>query len=226
MKRRLKVNGVIMFLVVLGVVVFPGIFLRSQRFFLGEFAKPWGIFFILFGQLLRTSGRGYKAQHSKEGQALIQGGPYSLVRNPMYLGIFSIGLGIVLVLFQWWVMLIFLAVFSIRYILLVFKEEKKLLAVFPLEYPGYLKRTPRLFPNPLGISRRDITEYLPLKKDWIKKEIGTALALLLAVLLIESIPDIKTGGLTVYLQELVIISIEILLFIGMAVYLLKKTAQE
>ncbi len=152
------------------IVLFPSFFFRHQRLgSLEEIAEIFGIALILFGQLIRTSARGYKSEQSQNGHALIQGGPYSLVRNPMYLGILLIGLGIALMLFQWWAMAVFLIVFIVRYLLLIFKEEKKLLEVFSGQYKIYQGKVPRLIPPLTMLLQADISEYLPLKLSWLKK---------------------------------------------------------
>jgi len=220
MKRRLKINGVIIALAVLSAAAFPSIFMRHSSI------DPWeevleifGIAFILLGQVIRVSARGYKAENSSQGAALIQNGPYTLVRNPMYLGIFLIGLGIVLMLFKWWVICLFLLVFIIRYILLIFKEEKKLLSMFPADYPDYQKKVPRILPSIHIILQKDMSEYLPMKLSWLKKEIGSISAVLLVTLLMESWEDIKNEGWGVYREEVLTIIITIILFILLLLYL-------
>jgi len=225
MKIRLKVNGIIIALAVLLIAVFPAVFLRPPK------TGPWdeaaeavGITFILLGQLLRTCARGYKSEHSQEGRSLIQGGPYNLVRNPMYLGILLIGVGMVLVLFQWWAAVIFLVVFTARYILLIFQEEKKLLALFPQEYSVYCLRVPRLLPPLKILVKRDISVYLPLRPAWLKKEIGTTLAVLLITLLLEFWQDIKVQGIKVYFKESIAILVIVALFVGLYIYLSRRTA--
>jgi len=224
MKRRLKINGFIMFCVILLIAAFPRIFLRSGGVsFFDEAMEIVGITFILLGQIFRVSARGHKSEYSKNGHLLIQGGPYALVRNPMYLGILLIGLGIVSILFQWWVICIFLLVFSVRYLLLIFKEEKKLLAMFPKDYRDYQQKVPRILPSMATISRKDISEYLPLKLSWLKREIGSILAVLLVVLLIEAGEDIKKEGVRAYFNEAIIYSVIIILFICMVIHLSRRT---
>ncbi len=227
MKNRLKKNGIIIFLVCLLLVIFPRFFFKGiQTGYLDEIAEVFGVTLILLGQLLRVSARGYKAEMSKEGKSLVKTGPYSLVRNPMYLGIILIGIGIVLMLFNWWAAVIFLLGFTLRYIKLIFKEENKLLQLFPQEYASYQKNTPRLFPRIKIIFEKHVAEYLPLKLAWVNKEIGSILAVLLVTLLVESWKDIKTEGLLLYLKESVSLFISILLFICFAVYLSRRTQQQ
>ena len=226
MKIRLKINGVLISLTLLLVAVFPGLFFRPQNAgSRDEALEILGLSLILLGQIFRTSARGYKSEHSQNGHSLIQHGPYRLVRNPMYLGILLIGLGIVLMLFQWWVSGIFLLAFVIRYILLTFQEEKKLSALFPKEYPDYCRRVPRLFPSLRALLEREISEYLPLRTAWIKKEIGTVLAVLSATLLLASWAGIRSRGAVLYLKESSSIFLVILFFTGLYVYLIRRTAR-
>ena len=224
MKRRLKINGVIAVCAGLLAVAFPALFLRPDRFtFFDHILETFGIVFILFGQTLRASARGYKSEYSRNGQALIQGGPYTLVRNPMYLGIFLIGLGIILLLFKLWTLCIFLLFFILRYLLLISKEECKLSLLFPQEYRDYCKKVPRIMPSFTYISKTEISEYLPLRPSWLKKEIGSILAVLLIVLFIESWEDIRNMGILVYLKEAAGIFFILVLFICLIVYLNKRT---
>ena len=227
MKKRLEINGIIIFVVFLLLIIFPTLFFRSGKsIFYDEIAEVFGMAFILLGQLFRTSARGYKSEYSGEGTFLIQAGPYSLVRNPMYLGILLIGLGIVLMLFKWWVASVFLFIFILRYVLLIFKEEKKLLKIFPEEYPRYQLQVPRLLPSVEALLQNDIKIYLPLKPSWLRKEIGTILAVLLFTLLLESWEDMKLVGLRIYLKEMIGIFLVITLFVYLSAYLTRRTVAE
>ncbi|MEK6728337.1 MAG: isoprenylcysteine carboxylmethyltransferase family protein [Candidatus Omnitrophota bacterium] len=220
MKKRLKINGVIIFVAFLSIATFPDFFLRYKRFGSRDAAAQLiGIALILLGQLFRVSARGFKSENSLNGRALIIGGPYTLVRNPMYLGIFLIGLGVVLVLFRWQVAGVFLLIFTLRYILLIFNEEKKLARIFPQEYPEYCSKVPRFFPSLKMLLKKDISEYLPLKLIWIKKEIGSILAVLLITLAADFWLYIKKGDLSAYLHELVWMAGVIIFFMFLAGYL-------
>jgi len=224
MKRRLKINGFIVFLAIVLSALFPHIFFRrAQVASWDEFAEIFGMAFILLGQILRASSRGYKAEHSENSHSLIQGGPYALVRNPMYLGILFIGLGIVLALFNWWVVVIFLCVFIWRYLILIYKEEKKLLASFGQAYQDYQQRVPRLLPSLAAVLQKDMAEYLPLKIPWLKKEIGSILALLLIALFLESWKNVKSEGIKIYLKEAILFLTIIILFIFLITYLIRRT---
>lgn len=226
MKKRLKINGLIIFLAVMIVFVFPAFFFRKPRISLwDEAAEVSGVACILLGMLLRASSRGYKSEHSREGRSLIQGGPYALVRNPMYLGILLTGIGIVMVLFNLWAAGIFLALFFLRYITLINKEEERLKAVFGAEYSDYQHRVARLFPPLLGIMRQDLKDYLPLKPLWLKREIGTILAILLAVLAIEGWEDFKGAGAEIFWREFSLSLAVVILFVFLVLYLVRHTAR-
>ena len=181
MKRRLKLNGVLIFIAVVLVAIFPHIFLRRYSFALtAQAVRISGFSLVLLGQLLRVSARGHKAENSGNGSQLIQTGPYALSRNPMYLGILLIGLGIGLALFKYWVILVFLAIFFARYVKLAFAEEKKLLGVFGNAYADYCRQVPRFLPRMKLSFAKDIRAVLPLKRPWLYKEIGAIIATLLA----------------------------------------------
>jgi protein-S-isoprenylcysteine O-methyltransferase Ste14 len=226
-KKRLKINGIIMGCAALVIVFFPRLFLRDYSSGNHEIVmEALGFALILLGQIIRVSARGYKAEHSRDSQALIQGGPYQVVRNPMYLGIFLIGLGVVLAVFKWWAAVVFIAVFIIRYVLLIYTEEKKLGAMFPRSYPEYCRKVPRIFPSLSSLINLDIIEYLPIKIIWFKKEIGSILTLLLLTLLVESWGDIVKEGFRIYLQQSVWIFLTFVLFIIFVVLLSKRTSRK
>jgi len=228
MKRRLKINGIVMFLATVILAIFPAFFFRRDNF--GAFnvvAEIFGISFIFLGQLLRVSARGFKSDNSENGFGLVKAGPYSLVRNPMYLGIILIGFGVVLMLFRLWVVIIFLCFFTVRYILLIYNEEKKLKLLFPEEYANYCKEVPhRLFPLPDDLLERNIYEYLPLKLKWVKKELGSIAGVLTLVILVEAWEDLRYGGLQAYFMELTSLAATFILFICLAVYLISFSSNQ
>lgn len=224
MKKRIKINGIIMFCAAIIVALFPRVFFRKNSSgSVEEYIEIMGFSLILLGQIIRVSARGYKAEHSRESQALIQGGPYQIVRNPMYLGIFLIGLGVVLAVFKLWVAVIFITVFVIRYILLMYREEKKLRAAFPDAYRQYCQKVPRILPKLSTIINLDISEYLPIKLSWFKKEIISISVLLFVTLLVESWEDISREGITAYLRQSIWLFFTFILFIIFVILLSKRT---
>ncbi len=221
MKKRLKINGVIMFLATILLAVFPAFFFKPDELNLKDaIFEILGVALILLGQLIRVSARGFKSERSGNGHTLIEDGPYSVVRNPMYLGIFLICLGVIFMVFKLWVAFIFIAFFIIRYILLIRSEEKNLKSAFGESYARYCSRvTHRVFPSIRKLYFEDIREYLPLKFKWIKKEIGSIVAVLIFVVLADSFVGIKSGNILGYLRGLAWMAFVLLLFTCFSFYL-------
>jgi len=184
MKKRIKINGFIMGFALVLVVIFHKVFFRQNNPGLLESSlRIVGLFSLLLGQLIRVSARGYKMEHSRNSHALIEGGPYKIVRNPMYLGILLIGFGVVLLLFKWWVVVIFLLVFASRYFSLILSEEEKLRGMFGETYQAYCKRVPRILPRISSLIKTSIKEYFPIKLSWFKKELNSIIPLLILILI-------------------------------------------
>jgi len=185
MKKRIKIQGFLIFLAVAATILFSKFLLRSAHdILLVRFLDGIGAGLLLFGFLLRIAARGYKAEMSLESKRLVAGGPYRLVRNPMYLGTILIGSGIALLLFHWWVLLILLAVFLVIYIPQVRKEEAILSGRFKDEYSDYCKKVPRFIPGISAWFKADLRAALSFKRAWLKREISSlawAVVFILAV---------------------------------------------
>ena len=74
-------------------------------------------------------------------------GPYSLVRNPLYLGSFLMMVGFGLLIDDWWSAPIILLVVGFIYSVQIRAEEKALLEIFGDEWRKYVARTPRMIPR-------------------------------------------------------------------------------
>lgn len=83
----------------------------------------------------------------KKNNILMTSGPYSIVRNPLYvfsfLGVVGLGMTVKNPLLA----LVLAVAFIAYYPFVVRKEEQKLATLFRDEYREYLLRTPRWFPN-------------------------------------------------------------------------------
>jgi len=180
-KKRIKINGFIIFFCVILVAVFHKQFLRLDEAEGDILVQILGMFIMLFGMLFRVSSRGFKSEYSVGGKTLVTGGPYSIVRNPMYLGISCIALGLILLMFQWWVFLVFLVIFALRYITLIFKEEKLLKNNFGQQYSEYQKAVPRLLPRLKAVFTGKLFKALSIKGSWLKKEANGIVPLLIIV---------------------------------------------
>jgi len=216
MKRRIKINGVVIIIGVTVIVFFPHWIIRHSFSFLDNVLKVTGVSLILLGQLLRVSARGYKSENSLGGNHLIQDGPYSVVRNPMYLGIILIGLGTVFFILELWVAVLFAALFIFRYLQLFISEEKILLEAFGAEYTAYKKRVPRIIPSIPSIFKKEIYTYLPLKLVWFKRESLSIVLVIGLCLLIEFWAAVKFNIRRALIPEaltLLVVVVFLLIFI-------------
>lgn len=184
MKIRIKIQGALMFLglgmiVVLSNSVFP----HHRQPVLDWALNALGMSFILLGFLFRISARGYKEEKSSNGNALVKDGPYAIIRNPMYLGTFMIGMGIVMMLLELWFFFLFAGIFLLIYIPQMKKEEKALLERFGREYREYCGKTPAYFPRLDYLL--SLNKYISLKPFWIKKEMVSMTTTVSVVILIK-----------------------------------------
>lgn len=171
MKKRIKIQGALIFLAVVVFAAFAGYLLPdSQSGLSRQIADGAGAALFLLGYALRIMARGYKSELNPDGKSLVTSGPYALTRNPMYLGTLLIGMGVILLLLKWWAGLIFLAVYLAIYLPQISKEEKKLRIFFGVEFRDYCRKTPRFFPGVKSFLRKDKQSRLQLKSAWIKKE--------------------------------------------------------
>ncbi len=202
MKKRIRIQGILIFSSVIAAIFLSKyLFQNWKEEMLDEFWDSIGIIIILLGFLFRVVARGYKEEKSLAGKMLVKDGPYALMRNPMYLGTLLIGLGIVVVIFQWWVFLLFAAVFLLIYFPQVRTEEKMLLGHFGEEYSNYCKATPRYLPK-LFLKIKEICSCMRFKWGWIKSE-GVSLIIILGlVIFAEAWKDMNLLGRKEYLNEI------------------------
>ena len=158
-----------------------------------------GILLVLFGFLFRVCARGHKEEKSSQGRSLVKDGPYALIRNPMYFGTLLIGIGTTAILFQFWTIFLFLAVFLLIYIPQVRKEEALLAVMFKDEYREYSKAVPGYFPRICSLL--NLRKHLDLKLSWVKKELSSFIFTLLIILVIEIWEDTRLFGPVELIQK-------------------------
>lgn len=108
--------------------------------------------FSLSGLVLRVWASGC----IEKGKTLCKTGPYSIVRHPLYLGTFLIGLGIVLTSSIKWITL-YIILFLLFYGGKLLEEERELERKFGDEYREYKREVPAFFPKRLIISRGEFS---------------------------------------------------------------------
>lgn len=100
-----------------------------------------------------TSGRNTRRQIAKR---LSTTGMYSIVRHPLYLGNFFLGLGVVLFVHSGWFVVVYTLAFALFYERIIFTEEAFLRASFGDAYLAWAGRTPTFFPRFSGWQKPEL----------------------------------------------------------------------
>jgi protein-S-isoprenylcysteine O-methyltransferase Ste14 len=107
--------------------------------------------FVALGLSLRAWAAACAGGHTRSAQIeapqLVTGGPYAFVRNPIYLGSFVLGLGMVGILGDPWLLLPHALVFSVFFGMIIPAEEQFLAEQFGEEYARFRRAVPRLIPR-------------------------------------------------------------------------------
>ena len=200
MKPRIKIQGLSIFIsVVITIFLHKWLFPEWRGRLWNELFNFSGVVLVLFGFLFRVCARGHKEEKSSQGRSLVKDGPYALIRNPMYFGTLLIGIGTTAILFQFWTIFLFLAVFLLIYIPQVRKEEALLAAMFKEEYQEYSKAVPGYFPRIRSLL--NLRKHLDLKLSWVKKELSSFIFTLITILAIEIWEDTRLFGPAELIQK-------------------------
>ena len=171
MKKRIQIDVTILsFIIILTIFIYQFPKAYSTNIILDSLLNFVGMVILLKGVYLRMAARGFKKAHSQSGLGLVVSGPYSLVRNPMYLGSFLMGAGFILIVWPWWTLPVFTALFYFRFKSQILKEEVHLKELFGYEYEEYTKKVPRLFPRLKNLLFAKTKEVFPLEYVWTTKE--------------------------------------------------------
>lgn len=162
------------------LLVGVGGFAFSQAFVFGhtmhDIVEDFGLFLILVCIMGRVWCSlyigGYKVR------SLIDNGPYSVVRNPLYVFSFIGAAGIGAQSGSLTVMALFFVLSVVVFALLVGKEEAALLKVHGETYAAYMRSTPRFLPNPRLWWDREVLEVKPMR---VLRTFGDGLVFLLAI---------------------------------------------
>ena len=96
---------------------------------------------------VRTLGRQWSvAARLVEDHILVTAGPYSIVRNPIYTGMFGMMLATGLAVSYWWILPPAILLFWIGTMMRIRSEEKLLREAFGNEFEQYSHRVPALVP--------------------------------------------------------------------------------
>ncbi|MGH8369937.1 MAG: methyltransferase family protein [Gammaproteobacteria bacterium] len=137
----------------------------------------------------RTSGRNTKQQIA---DSLNTTGLYSVVRNPLYLGNFFMGLGIVLFVHTWQLTLIFTLLFWLYYERIIFAEESFLRKKFGDEYLNWANATPVFIPRFSGYRKADLPFSI---KNVLRREYNGFFAVIVVMFMLETVGDFSVLGI-------------------------------
>jgi protein-S-isoprenylcysteine O-methyltransferase Ste14 len=108
-----------------------------------------GVALVIFGLAVRSWAAGTLRKYKQ----LITTGPYALVRNPLYVGSFLMMAGFCTLLGDGWSLLVVFVPMVALYWLAVRDEEQLLAHLFPDQWAGYARCTPRFIPRRLVPTR-------------------------------------------------------------------------
>ena len=99
------------------------------------------------GSAVKTLGKQWSlAARVLEGHKLVTQGPYNVVRNPIYTGMFGMLLATGLAVSHWLGLSIAIVIFAIGTSIRVRSEEKLLREAFGREFDDYARRVPAVIP--------------------------------------------------------------------------------
>ena len=102
----------------------------------------YGILPVLAGECIRIWSSG----HIHKNEVLTVTGPYSLSRNPLYVGSFVLGTGFMVAMGVVWIGAVFLFSYACVYWFTIRWEEDKLARKFPDDWQAYKGSVPRFLP--------------------------------------------------------------------------------
>jgi protein-S-isoprenylcysteine O-methyltransferase Ste14 len=102
-----------------------------------------GYLLILAGLAIRIWSTMYIGQ--RKSKELITEGPFSMSRNPLYVGSFFVVIGIALSLVNYVLLLAALFITVPLHFIVVLSEEEHLMELFGKQYAEYKRRTPRFW---------------------------------------------------------------------------------
>lgn len=156
----------------------PGVLIVAA----GELLRIWGVQHI--GAISRT--------RSDRLGPLIDSGPFSLVRNPLYLGNILLWLGFTLIAGLSWFAPIVVMLLAVEYHAIVRWEEQLLEARMGAPYRAYLGQVPRWIPRLQAPARAESTGTFSLAET-LYSERGTLIAIAAGLVLLAAKSRIGFG---------------------------------
>jgi protein-S-isoprenylcysteine O-methyltransferase Ste14 len=179
-----------------------GIFVLSLRHFHyldhSQFVDQMGEIFCLLVSLFGLGIRAWTVGHTPRGTSgrntksqvadtLNTTGIYSIVRNPLYLGNFFIGLGLALFAHVWWLVLIYTLAFWLYYERIIYAEETFLRSKFGDEFDAWAARTPAFVPRFRNCKKSTLSFSL---RNVLRREYNGFFAIIIGLFILEVVGDL------------------------------------
>jgi len=140
-------------------IVFVAVFVRpswSLESITGFVMELGGYLFLLAGLVIRIWCTFYIG--SRKSKEIITEGPYSICRNPLYIGSFLLAIGVGLCFENLLILLLVPAIIIPVHIIAARMEEAHLESKFGEQYRVYKQKVPRFWPRFSNYNRPDIIE--------------------------------------------------------------------
>ena len=122
---------------------------------------------VVAGVALRAWARG----HLDRAERVCTGGPYRLMRHPLYVGSFLMGLGVTLMALPWPFVPIYVVVFLLMYVPKAIREEAYLSDRFGDAYAVYASAVGPVMPRiGHGIMAADVRSHFEWRRVWRHRE--------------------------------------------------------
>lgn len=155
-----------------------------------ELMEFWGHLFVSGGVLLRVLAAVYIG--GIKNKTMATDGPFSIVRNPLYVGTFFASIGLAMVTASIVVTVIVAVAFCLYYRLTVMHEEASLQERFGDRYRAYTKRVPRWLPAlKLWMEPTELT----VKPYFIRQAALDGSVFLLMIPLFEGLCELRESGM-------------------------------
>lgn len=122
-----------------------------------QYPTPPGIILCFLGASLRFWASGYLRKDSRPAV----GGPYAMVRNPLYLGTYMMAVGTAWAIGNMPLLAAVTIVFAVIYHFIILDEETKLERIFGAPYKKYCELVPRFFMRPWPANAEALDEVNP-----------------------------------------------------------------
>jgi len=187
-KNRIRITR-IYFLSIFLFILFSNPILKED-FLLEYFLESLGVLFVTIAALGRLWSLVYISGYKNKD--VIQIGPYSMVRNPLYFFSLIGTLGIGLLSGSIIITILLLLFFVVYYPFVVIAEEKNLENIFGDDYKQYKEKVPRFIPN-TNLYYDDKSYNINLNS--YKKEFLDAIWFILSIAVFQLIDILNTHGI-------------------------------